>query len=521
MSGQSAEQQVCGTAVSAKSERPNVIVVMTDQQRADVSRREGFALDTTPFLDELAERGTWFNKAYTAAPICVAARCSMLTGRFPAANGVRENSAAANVRYSSDLFDVMKGEGYATGLIGKNHTYLTPQSPSVDHFQKIEHYGYAGPYASEEESAFIHWLRDCSVYETEPTPFSAALQNPSRAVTSSLDWIDSVAGEKPFFLWLSIPEPHNPYQVPEPYYSLFPPEELPPLTATAGILQDKGLKWQSCREASEKFDPQFDANLNRIRSNYFGMLRLIDDQLQRLVNSLESRGQLKNTIIVFLSDHGDFVGEYGLIKKGPELPDILLRIPLLFAGPGIRASALPHEAHVSIVDLLPTLCEAIGAVPPPGVQGRSLWPLLTGADYPAEEFASIYAEHGYGGLELSEEDGVRACDSGSIRKREDGSERIRYDELNPITQSGFMRSVRKGGWKLNLSMQGKAELYNLARDPLELDNLWGQPDTNAVQSELLLELAVWMMRSEDPLPYPGKYKYKRDLRGYLAPYRHL
>ncbi|MDF2959430.1 MAG: sulfatase-like hydrolase/transferase [Paenibacillus sp.] len=499
------------------ADKPNVIVIMTDQQRADVSAREGFPLDTTPFLDALARKGTWFDKAYTASPICVASRCSMLTGRYPGAHRVRENGGIRHISYTRDLFDVMKGQGYATALIGKNHTYLKADSPSVDHFISLNHFGDQGPFRNDQERSFAEWLSRRSQCSTEPSPFPAECQNPARGVTSALEWVRSVE-EKPFFLWLSFPEPHNPYQTPEPYFSLFPPEVLPALGASSGDRESKGFKWQWCRLQGEYFNPDYEAEIPRVRSNYFGMLRLIDDEIQRLVKSLEASGRLENTILVFLSDHGDFVGEYGLIKKGPGLPDILLKIPMFFAGPGIISNEGPHSAHISIVDLMPTLCEAIGADIPAGVQGRSLWPLLTGKEYPLEEFTSIYGEHGFGGLEFTESDDLDMKDFGSSTEV-DGERMIRFDELNTVTQCGFMRTVRKGEWKLNLTMQGQAELYRISEDRLELNNRFGEAGLQDVGLDLLRELAVWMMRAVDPLPYPAGYDYKKDSRNYSVPYR--
>ena len=102
--------------------------------------------------------------------------------------------------------------------------------------------------------------------------------------------------------------------------------------------------------------------------------------------------------MIFLSDHGDYVGEYGLVRKGAELPEVLIRIPFLVVGPDIRISDQPHPAHVTIADIMPTLCEATGTDIPRGVQGRSLWALLRGKEYPEEELDSAYAEHGFGGL---------------------------------------------------------------------------------------------------------------------------
>ncbi|NOX97493.1 MAG: sulfatase-like hydrolase/transferase, partial [Nitrospirae bacterium] len=106
-------------------DRPNIVIIMTDQQRADLSAREGYPLDTTPFLDSLARTGTDFNRAYTCMPVCAPARVSMFTGRYPSATRVRTNHNLEDVTYSQDLIDVLKKQGYKVGLSGKNHSHLT------------------------------------------------------------------------------------------------------------------------------------------------------------------------------------------------------------------------------------------------------------------------------------------------------------------------------------------------------------------------------------------------------------
>ncbi len=112
------------------------------------------------------------------------------------------------------------------------------------------------------------------------------------------------------------------------------------------------------------------------------MIRLIDDQIKRLIESLKASGQFENTIFVVLSDHGDYWGEYGLIRKGAGLSESLARIPMVWAGYHVKNQSAPMDSHVSIADIFPTLCSAIGAKIPAGVQGRSLWPMLTGKRIP-------------------------------------------------------------------------------------------------------------------------------------------
>jgi len=490
----------------------NVIIIMTDQQRADVCAREGYPLDTTPFLDSLARQGTWFNRAYTTAPVCAPARVSMLTGRYPSATRVRTNHNIDDAAYTMDLIDVMRSLGYATAMIGKNHSHLTPDR--VDHWFPLGHHGGRGEDRTPQEKAFDHWLAVLNHgVAQEPTPFPVECQGPYRAVSEAQRWIHSLQG-RPFFLWLTFAEPHNPYQVPEPYFSMFPPETLPPLQATREALERKGFKWQFTRRLGEYVYPDYEELIPRARSNYLGMLRLIDDQVRRLVEFLDAERLLTNTLLIFVSDHGDFVGEYGLMRKGPEVPELLMRIPLFFVGPNVMANPNPHSAHVSLVDIMPTLCEALSVPFPPGVQGRSLWPLLTGGDFPEEEFSSVYAEQGFGGLHYSDED-----DPDFNHCLNAGPAGPTFDELNSYSQSGTMRMVRKGDWKLVFDMQGHGQLYNLSQDPLELENLYDRASYADIQREMLAELLMWTLRAQDPLPLPGRYRMKTDPRNYWSPYR--
>lgn len=489
------------------AQTPNIVIIMTDQQRADLSRREGFALDTTPFLDGLAAQGMWFNRACTSMPACAPARVSMLTGRYPSATRVRTNHNVEDAYYSQDLFDVFHSRGYATGLCGKNHSHLTPEK--ADFWYECGHLGIQSDDLTDEEKAFNEFMESTHFHmSTKPTPFAVECQIPYRLVTQAQRWVSSVH-ERPFLLWLSFPEPHNPYQVPEPYYSMFPPEKLPPNRADASTLSAKGFKFEWCRRSFLKAFPDFDQQLQRARSNYMGMLRLLDDQVKRFVGFLDDSGLREDTIIVFLSDHGDFVGEYGLMRKGPELPEVLTRIPMQFTGPGIVAGGKAHDAHVSIADIMPTLCEASGIPMPDGVQGRSLWPMLTGQDYPHDEFASAYAEHGFGGLHYTSENDLDPARDGLTPSRD--GQWGDYDCLNSWTQSGWMRMVRKGDWKLAFDMDGNGQLYNMQDDPAELNNLYGRPEAQSIQLELLEDLLTWRLRVEDPLPLPRRrYVIKRN-----------
>jgi arylsulfatase A-like enzyme len=505
--------------VFSQKRPPNIVLIITDQFRADACKREGFELDTTPFLDSLAQTGTWFNRAYCTSPACVPSRTSMMTGRFPNATRVRSNMNLEDVYYKEDLIDVVKSKGYATALIGKNHSYLKPED--FDYWKGYFHLGVDEP-KTPEEKAFNDYMKTTHYYvNLDPAPFPAQMQMPVRIVNDSKDWISKTTKEKdkPFFLYMSIPEPHNPYQVSEPYYSMFPPNTLPPVEVGADVLPIKGNKWVLQKKMLEMGYPGFEKNIPRIRSNYYGMMRLIDDQIRSFVNYLKQNDLYDNTILIFVADHGDFTGEYGLIKKGVEVPECLIRIPMLWHGPGIIKNKQPHTAHVSNVDIMPTICDMLDVAIPDGVQGRSLWPLLTGKKYPKKEFESMIVQQGFGGLhftDLKEYDPY--TQDGTLSKG-----KTEFDELNTWTQSGTMRTVRKGDWKLVYDMQGKGELYNLVKDPAEVKNLFADKNYSGKRMELLQDMLTWELRTQDPLPMPHPtkkrhYGFKRDPKNYWTPY---
>lgn len=482
---------------------------MTDQQRADLRKKRGYALDTMPFLDTFSENAVDFECAYTPNPICMAARVSLFTGRVPEAHRVRSNHNRKDVLYVKDILDVLRENGYETALCGKNHSHRNPAD--FDFARTNGHLGGEGEEnATEAEIEFSEFLRSTNHMEVhEPAPFDATVQFPHRNVRDSLEFIDTRDKEKPFFLWLSMAEPHNPSQVPEPYFDMFPPSELPPCLDKSS-LEGKSDRYRVLRSHWEKIlKDDIDNRIARTRSNYHGMLRLIDDELERLYVGLSERGLIDNTHIVFMSDHGDFVGEYGLLRKGADLSELLVNVSLIWQGPGIKPCT-DRENMVSLIDVFPTVCDIIGADIPHGVQGKSMLPLLRGESGAEGEFDTAYSESGYGGLRWTDEDDLPLYTEGASDR-----EYTRYDCLNTYTQCGRVRMVRKGRYKLVIDERGDCYLYDLENDKLEVNNLSDAEQYSAVKTELLAELAKKMMQYIDTLPYPHhRYRVKRHPKGY-------
>lgn len=490
---------------------PNIVLIMTDQQRADLLKREGFPINTMPFLDKLAGEGVWFNNAYTASPMSVPARTSFLTGRFPNATHVKSNQNETDAFFGKDIFHIAKEKNYKTALVGKNHSYLRKER--LDFWSEYNHGGKVGKAATEKGVQFDKFLKETQLYASfTPAPGGIENQPAYRMIDEAADWVKDVKNQ-PFMLWLSFAEPHNPYQVCEPYFSMFPKELLPKLKTGVKERELKGEKYVQLAEMMKIGHVDYDLQLEELRSIYLGMMNMLDDQIKRFVDILKAEGVYENTIFVFVSDHGDYFGDYALMKKGAGLDEISTRIPMQWSGPGIVKLNNPHGAHVSMVDIFPTICEIIGAPIPIGVQGRSLWNMLQGKDYPKKEFQSIFAEHGYGGMFYTKEDGTDYLAEGAINQN-----KYFFDELNTWSQSGKMKMVKKGDWKLIYDMEGSGQLYNLKKDPFEIKNLYYSKKYKKIKTEMLEELLQWEILMDDPLPIPQRrYIFKSNPHNYSRP----
>ncbi len=507
-----------GSASQPIIEKPNIIFIICDQRTYGLSKATGFPLDTSPTLDHLQSEGIGFQHNYCTIPACVPSRTSMLTGRWPEAHHVRMNLQPKAAYFEKDLYQVAKERGYRTALVGKNHTYL--EKKDLDVWREYFHDGgpiYPG--SPKETAAFDQWLKDLNFNVSEvPTPFRLEVQLPYRIVSDAIAVIDE-SKSQPFIMQVSIPEPHDPEQVPAPYWNMFPPESVPNRCAGPKDLPKAGyrIQWQY-REQQNVF-PDTEKMWRRYLSNYYGALRMVDDQIKRLMQHLDDDGLTQKTLVVFTSDHGDSLMNYGVGHKGLDLNETVIHTPQIWSGYGVKANvAAFRDTFTSMADFMPTLCEVMGAEIPHGVQGRSLWPLLRGEDFPKEEFRSIYAGVGVGGLYYDESDNI-PLSAGHTPNRP-----TMFDELNKVTQSGNQKMVRMGDWKLVYDMMGYGQLYNLHRDPCELTNLFNKPEYSKEQAALMAELAMWVIRVQDSLPtgpQNAKYQTKWSTRhNWYTPYRH-
>jgi arylsulfatase A-like enzyme/Tfp pilus assembly protein PilF len=319
---------------------PSVLLVSVDTLRADRVGAYGYAAASTPAIDALAARGLRFEQAATVTPLTLPAHTSLMTGTFPAFNGVRDNASFYVSDELTTLAEVLRGRGYRTG-------------------------GFIGAYVLDHRwgiaQGFDQYFDNFDLSKFEMSVGLDAAQRPgSEVVDHALAWL-AATRDRPFFAWVHLYDPHSPYVPPEPYRSRFP--------AT-------------------------------MQGAYDGEVATADAQIGRLVEYLRTSGDFDNTVVVVVGDHGESLGEHGEQQHGFFVYEAAMHIPLIVAGPGVPVRTVADQ--VRIVDVMPTILELVGADVPAGVQGVDLLPLGRGSKLDLLAFGETwYPRYHYGWSELT------------------------------------------------------------------------------------------------------------------------
>jgi arylsulfatase A-like enzyme len=471
---------------------PNVIVVMVDQMKAAASHLYGNTQCVTPNLEALAKTGIRYDRAYTPHPLCVPARIAFWTSRWSHNTGCRTNEAPMPALWHP--FMAWKEAGYATALIGKNHCFdFARDEEFFDVWCEVSHRGLSGDKHQTPHQKGMRWPRPTeAIYaahrvrlampmtgalaEHAVTDFPLADYSTSLVATQAAAFIEAHR-DRPFAMWISFPDPHDPYEAPAEYARLFPPESigLPPSPpdefATAperNRVLAEILRWR----------PGEAEALKRVVAVYYAMIRFIDDELARITATLDRCGLRDDTIVIFTSDHGDFAGEHRMMEKGGVFYDCLTRVPLVMSWPGLPAGSTV-DAPVSLIDIVPTLLHLQGLVPPPEIDGR---PLPGATDAPAR--AATFAEYGCGAPAFR----MRDLKARNVARGNPGL----IATLLEREYEGLRAMVCDGRWKFVHDPTGDDdELYDLESDPWELRNLSADPHHHARCRSLGAMLDAW------------------------------
>lgn len=461
---------------------PNIIVIYTDQQRADTIRALGAEWMETPNLDRLCAEGTAYINATTPSPVCMPARWSLHTGQWPSRHGCYSNHHPGP-RPAFSLPELLRGRGYRTALIGKNHSFLGPADWDV--FDTApERSAIHGPHASSSDAAALN-AREAALSQARhgrlyPSAAPGGLRGDPEVykTEAALRFVEQ-SREAPFFLWLSYLNPHTPYVAVQSFLDLYTEKAVPePVVEPDGLLAAgkpfRQVFHQRNNDAVMPFDHETVMQMRRV---YFAMVSLIDHEVGRILDYLDRSGLRENTLILFTSDHGDYMGDHGLITKSPSLYDCLVRVPFIVSQPGTLPQGERRGDFVSHVDILPTLVRRAGGLPPRDVQGGDFL-----ARRGLELRPAAYSEYGIPGRPYDEWTLRQAGYEGKTFTNP-GDPRLPW-EGNPVALSGTIRMARTDEWKLVQETGGTDELYDLGSDPYELTNLQGQPETKSIASDL-------------------------------------
>jgi arylsulfatase A-like enzyme len=461
------------------SEKPNIIVIYTDQQRYDTLHCCGNPLIQTPNLDQLASEGCLFHQHHVTTPVCVPSRVSFFTGRYAHSTGSYNNSRLMEPD-ETDFVSRFRNAGYRTVLLGKDHCFGRKRvREAFDHVEDAGHCRISP--ALSPRSGDIQALRsDKMQVAMAEDPIPADDNITGALFGGAIGCVRQHA--QPLFMWLSIPDPHPPYMVCEPYAGLYRNQEIPPPSWREGEMADKPFRQRLVVEWDRLGKEYPDDSILELKRKYWGMVTYIDTEVGKLLAALEETGQADNTIVVFTSDHGDYMGDHRMIRKGPHLYEALTRVPLIVRWPA-RIRPKETQALVANIDVLPTLAELAGIPSFSGVEGQSFANVLLDESVHTHRTA-IFMEHGDPGIalqeaELSQEQYGRLCDSAS-------------HHLCPEISRGETKGVLLGHWKYCITSGDVAELYDLDSDPDELVNRAADPAFHDIVKACHTRLSQWI-----------------------------
>jgi arylsulfatase A-like enzyme len=522
--------------------RPSFILFITDQHRADFLGCYGHPVVRTPHIDSIAARGVAFDKFYVASPVCMPNRASLMTGRMPSVHGVRSNGIPLSLD-AVTFVDLLRDAGYATALIGKSHLqnftgrppyakppaaqpgYRTPlprhaqavrtplagpeylneapqfwQAPDAavttpfygyDHVELVTGHGddVGGDYRRWLARRAPEVLRLLGPKNAQPHDYVCP-QAYRTAVPPEL-YSSAYIGERaaaflatqstgtPFFLTVSFPDPHHPFNPPGKYWDMYKPSDFPvpeAFTSNDWVPPPHVAATLAARESGE-------ANLSGMRSIgctareaqearalTAGMITCIDDAIGGVLAALRASGQADHTVLIFTSDHGDHLGDHRLLLKGAEHYQSIVRVPFIWSEPQAPQPARRTKALGSTMDIAATVLDRAALTPYAGMQGVSLLPAIAGSAT-VHDALLIQYEH------------QMAAPAGH--------------------GTGRVHTVVDGRWRLSLFDGADfGELYDLDDDPGELRNLWDAPEHAVTRACLIEQLARLEIGYGDRVPLP-------------------
>jgi arylsulfatase A-like enzyme len=496
--------------MGSTARRPNIVLVMTDQQKATSIGLYGNRDVRTPALEGLAGDGLLYQWAFTPQPLCIPARVSVWTGRYPHQTGSRHNRTPMPLGEPHGA-RLLRDAGYRLALIGKNHCFQPPDLELFAHTYFAGHTGPSGEIGSPgvaEARAFYRSHNFVPRLLAHAIPYTRERCAGWLIADRVIELLELQAAgliQEPLCIWMSIPDPHPPYAAPQPYASAFEPESIALPPWRAGELEHKPERQRLFYRLS-RCDVATEVDLRRAVAMYYAQIAFADDCLGRVLSAIDRLGQREQTIVAFTSDHGDFAGEHRMMLKSGSMYDCLTRVPLVVSWPGTIPSGRRQEELVSTLDLVPSLLTLAGVRVPAQMSAARPLPGLRAAlgIGEAEPRGAVFAEYGAGGSY------TRMSDLSKVPPEELAPQGVRLFPglplLQPIEGEGRLSMVRTHRWKYVYDPGDPLdELYDLAIDPWELENVARHPDKHHIVQQMRRLLLDWSITTADGKPVPLHY----------------
>ena len=449
----------------SRGKAPNVLWICADQQRWDTIAALGNRHIRTPNIDRLVNEGVTFLNAFCQSPICTPSRSSFLTGRYPSAvhgcgNGNERWAEAAPL-----VTKLLADGGYTCGLVGKLHLagcHSRVEPRPEDDGYSVFHWSHSHKDIWPEGHAYADWVReqggDLGKMYQDKGYMEPELHQTKFCADKAIEFMEGDHAD-PWLMSVNIFDPHLPFDPPQKYRDRYSADEMPdPLFRDSDLEAQAaldGIDFQYPARRPEEFQAK-----DKIAA-YYAMIEQIDDHVGRMLEALERTGQRENTLVIFTSDHGEMLGDHGLIAKGCRFYEGLVHVPLIFSWPGTFEGGRRKEALVELTDIAPTLLELAGLPIDERMAGRSLAPLL----------------------------------EGDLDSHRDSARCEYYRALSLIApgrenwEGSFATMHRTDRYKLVVYHgHDQGELFDLQEDPGEFENRWDDPNFASLRFELLKQM---------------------------------
>jgi arylsulfatase len=455
--------------------RPNILFICTDYQSGADGPSLGSPFLDMPALDRLCKEGMVFARHYSTAPICIPARYTWISGRYPHYHGAWDNVGHWLPEGTPILMELLQKAGYHTVGVGKMHFKPWNREAGFDRWISADRKG-NGKRDAEFRDDYAKFLakhgmtrwdylklqKEAEIFGVYDWPFDEKLHIDHFVGSQAKGVIERGELTEPFFMWVSFNGPHNPWDPPAKYSDPYKNMDLPLGHSFPGELKTKPrdhtrTKYNYTPQVTRLIDRQpekRDRIVHRIRAGHYGNLTFIDRQVEGLFAVLEAKGLMDKTVIIYSSDHGAHLGDHDAMHKGTHY-DSSARVPFVLRYPK-KIKPQVTQAFSGHVDLMPTILELADTPAPPALEGRSLVPVLFGHRQKVQDQVFI--------------------------------------EIRGTT------SIVTDRWKLGINPKDQdGDLYDLKNDPHELRNLFGRPEVAAVQADLTQQIVAFNPQLKDTL----------------------